>query len=622
MSNQLGSSLTPDGAEFAVFSAHAARVFLCLYEDGKERDRILMQRGKDDIHRAILKGISAGQTYGYRADGVYDSKVGHCFDSAKLLIDPYARAIDRHAKWYPELSQRGAETGHLAPKSILTAELAKAKRRKVHTPSFVYELNVRSFSMRHPDIDPALQGTMAALATPPALEHFKTLGCDTIELMPIAAWTDERHLAQMGLRNAWGYNPVSFMATEPLLAPGGPLEVKDTLSRLHDHGLQVVLDVVFNHTGESDFGGGTFSLRGLDNASYFRMHDGQLVNDAGTGNTMMLDSPPATRLVLDAMHHWIGLGFDGFRYDLAPVMGRTASGFTVHAPLLAAIQADAALRDIIHIAEPWDVGPGGYQLGQFPNGWLEWNDSYREDMRKFWRGDSNMTGAFATRLAGSSDYFAKSSRRPSASVNFLAAHDGFPLADVVRFDRKQNHANGEENRDGNAHEASWIADDSDMAIRCMLATLFLSRGTPMLTAGDEFGRTQHGNNNAYAQDNEITWLDWAKADTTLMSFVRSLLDFRKAHKEFFSDAFLKPGLATWFSRHGSEMNQSDWQNGATSDVALVVSGSARARLALLFSRDGKVSDFMLPKTGDLLVWNDVSPADCSDCVRLLIEVKQ
>jgi glycogen debranching enzyme len=590
----LGVTPGEDGAVAAVFSAHAKRIQICIFDRDTEVERIILNHGGDHVHRAFVKGLSTGQHYGFRADGVFEPEHGYCFDHSKLLLDPYAREIDRHASWHPELAQFGADTAAFAPKSIVTDSMIPATRRKARAPSFIYEVPVRAFTKLHPDIPPALRGTVAALASESAISHFKRIGCDTIELMPVAAWTDERHLAQVGLRNAWGYNPVSFFAVEPMLAPGGVREVRDTIAALHASGFQVILDVVFNHTGEGDFGGPTLSLRGLDQASYYRMHGTQLVNDTGTGNTLMLDHEPAMNLVLDAMRHWVAVGFDGFRYDLAPVMGRSAKGFSANAPLLAAIQEDPVLRDVIHVAEPWDVGPGGYQLGNFPAGWHEWNDHYRDDVRKYWRGDGPVS-ALATRLSGSSDIFQKPGRFSSASVNFVAAHDGFALGDAVRFADKRNHANGESNRDGSSHEVAWISQGPDAAVRCLLATLFLSRGVPMLTAGDEFGRTQGGNNNAYAQDNDLTWLNWEEADAGLTAFVGRLTKFRHDHAVFFDGDFLTPENAKWLGSDGLPV---DWNSAR--EVTLVI-GTER-RLMISVSRDGNSEKVTLPIAGAGLTW--------------------
>ncbi len=582
----LGIVPRDDGADVAVYSAHAKRIQLCIFDGDTEIERVALTHGSDHVHRAFVSGLSEGQLYGLRAEGVYEPQHGYCFDHSKLLIDPYARATDRHAAWHCELAQFGVDTAALVPKSIVIQAAVPVARKTVHVPTFIYEVPVRAFTKLHRDVPPSLRGTMAALASDAAIAHFKRIGCDTIELMPIAAWTDERHLARAGLRNAWGYNPVSLFAVEPLLAPGGMREVRDTLATLHAHGFQVILDVVFNHTGESDLGGATLSLRGLDSASYYRMHGQHLVNDTGTGNTLMLDHAPAMHLVLDAMRHWVALGFDGFRYDLATVMARTATGFYPDAPLLRAINNDPVLRDVIHIAEPWDVGPGGYQLGNFPAGWQEWNDRYRDDVRRYWRGDGAVT-TLATRLAGSSDVFQKPGRLPSASINFVAAHDGFSLRDAASFSAKRNHANGEDNRDGSSHEVAWVAGDPAVAVRCLLATLFLSRGVPMLTAGDELGRTQLGNNNAYAQDNEVTWLDWAHADKDLIDFVRSLITFRDDHREYFDGDFLTVENAKWLGIDGDEIN---WETAR--DVGLMI--DAGKRMLIVISVDGRAEAFQLP----------------------------
>ncbi len=605
----LGVTVREDGADVAVFSAHAKRIQLCIFDGDTEVERIALLHDSDHVHRAFVTGLGVGQHYGLRAEGVFEPQHGYCFDHSKLLIDPFARAIDRHVNWHEDYARFGAETGAVAAKSIVTAPVKAAARAKPHEPKFIYEVPVKAFTKLHPGVPPELRGTVAALASDAALSHFKRIGCDTIELMPIAAWTDERHLVRTGLRNAWGYNPVSFFAVEPMLAPAGLREVRETLATLHAHGFQVILDVVFNHTGESDFGGATLSLRGLDHASYYRMHGAQLVNDTGTGNTLMLDHAPAMHLVLDAMRHWVGLGFDGFRYDLATVMGRTATGFSQDAPLLRAIKNDCVLRDVVHIAEPWDVGPGGYQVGNFPAGWQEWNDRYRDDVRRYWRGDGAVT-TLATRIAGSSDVFQKPGRMPSASINFIAAHDGFSLRDAVSFAAKHNHANGEGNRDGSSHEVAWIAGDPITAARCLLATLFLSRGVPMLTAGDEFGRTQLGNNNAYAQDNEVTWLDWKLADTSFLDFVCRLMNVRRELVFHFEGEFLTSSDAKWFGADGGPLT---WESAR--DVALMLGEDER--IFIVFSVDGAAATFVLPAVDNGKTWTRI---DGFDAVEKFVRV--
>ena len=513
---------------------------------------------------ASFGGRGAGSRYGLRADGPYDLARGHRYDPAKLLVDPYAKLIDRPFRYAPELgAPRGApiDTAPFMPRAIVTAQTLEPAPRPARTgpPGLIYEVAVKAFSKRHPGIRPALRGTLAALAEPAALEHLAKLGVTHVELMPIAAWMDERHLPPLGLANAWGYNPILFMAPDPRLAPGGVGELRAAVASLHQAGISVILDVVYNHTAEGDAAGPTASLRGLDNAVYFRHvadDPGRLVNDTACGNTLACDRAPVIRLVMDAMRHWVTeAGIDGFRFDLATVLGRTPQGYAPEAPLLTVMRQDPLLRDLVLIAEPWDVGPGGYRLGQFPAPFLEWNDKYRDDTRRFWRGDAGLAGALATRLAGSSDIFQSGFGRPSASVNFVACHDGFTLADLVAFERKHNEANGEENRDGTNDNHSWNngaeGETEDPAvkarrqrdIRALLATLFLSRGTPMLTAGDELGRSQKGNNNAYAQDNELSFIDWGTADRGLVDFVGKLCGLARSFGDLAARRLLHRNVA-------------------------------------------------------------------------------
>ncbi|NJM29844.1 MAG: glycogen debranching protein GlgX [Rhizobiales bacterium] len=535
---QPGVTLHGDGANFCAVSRHATRVFVSLFDGDSETVRFPLPSRRGDHHAGFIAGVKDGQRYGLRAEGPWSPSQGHLFDPSKLLLDPYAFEVDDALRWTPELGIFGVETAPFVPKSMVRAPLPYAQRLPWARPQFIYEVQLRSLTKRHPAVPEKLRGTVAALAHPEIIAHIKGLGVDTVELMPLALWIEERHLAKLGLRNAWGYNPVSFFAPDPVLAPGGLAEIRDTVAALHSAGLRILLDVVFNHTGEGDPGGPTLSLRGLDNALYYRYRNGIPVNDSGCGNTLALDRAPNVQLVMDAMRHWLlATGIDGFRYDLAPVMGRTEHGFDVNAPLLTAIRQDPLLSDLIHIAEPWDVGVGGYQLGNFPAGWGEWNDKFRDDARRFWRGDPKSAGAFATRLAGSSDVFDSGHRKPSSSINFAAAHDGFTLLDSVTFAAKNNHANGEGNRDGSDHEVSWVSKHASADVSAMLATVLLSRGTPMIAAGDEFGRTQLGNNNAYAQDNETTWLDWAKADKKRIAEVSALAKFRRDYATFSATTF-------------------------------------------------------------------------------------
>ena len=591
-------TLQDGGANVAVVSRHAERILFCIFDGSTEMARIPLSERKGDVHYGFVPGIIEGTLYGLRAEGPWQPEHGRCFDPAKLLLDPYATRITGPFAHHPQLMAHGTESAPLVPKAIAGHAPDREKPLPPQRPHFIYEVGVKAFTKCHPDIRPETRGTVAALAEPAVLDHLKRLGVDTIELMPLCAWIDERHLPALGLANGWGYNPVSFMAPDPRLAPGGLADIRATVRALHDAGIRVVLDMVFNHTGESDVHGTTLSLRGLDEALYLRRAGKELVNDTGCGNTLALDEPHVLRLAMDAMRSWVTrTGIDGFRFDLATVMGRTASGFSPHAPLLAAIEQDPLLSRLIMIAEPWDVGPGGYQLGNFPPRWQEWNDRYRDEVRHFWRGDAHMAGAFATRLAGSSDIFSQRHRRPSASINFVAAHDGFSLRDSVTYPAKSNFANGEDNRDGNTHEPTWPHGD----VKALLATLFLSRGTPMLTAGDEFGRSQNGNNNAYAQDNETTWLDWAKADQSLIAFTAALVALRHSLAPFLADSFLTGEReedqpfpdAAWFGADGGPMN---WQDDGATVLGLLLSAASK-RVAFVFNRGSSSPSITLPHRG-------------------------
>ena len=579
----------------AVVSRHATRIFVCLFESGNEVTRIPLTDRLGDVHYGFVPGLVEGMHYGFRVEGPWAPQHGHRFDVTKLLLDPYATRLTGAFTHHPDLTRQGIDTAALVPKAIAGHSAADATPVKPARPQFIYEVPVKAFTQLHPDVPPEKRGTVSALAEPAIIAHLKRLGVDTVELMPLAAWIDERHLPPLGLSNAWGYNPVSLMAPDPRLAPGGLPEIRAAVDALHEAGIRVVLDVVLNHTGESDEHGATLSLRGLDNALYYRHAGSQPVNDTGCGNTLALYEPPVAQLAMDALRSWVmRTGIDGFRFDLAAVMGRTPHGFSTAAPLLAAIEQDPVLSRLIMIAEPWDVGPGGYQLGAFPARWQEWNDRYRDEVRRFWRGEDYAAGAFATRLAGSSDIFSGAWRPPSAGINFIAAHDGFTLRDAVTYAVKDNHANGEANRDGNAHEPTWPGGD----VRALLATLFLSRGTPMLTAGDEFGRTQGGNNNAYAQDNAITWLDWEKADQRLIGFTAALAELRRALSTFFPDRYLSGEAedgshfpdAQWFGADGGAVA---WDAGDLRLLGLLLAAGTR-RLALLFNRGTEGVDPVLP----------------------------
>ncbi|MCU6452736.1 glycogen debranching protein GlgX [Sphingomonas sp. A2-49] len=572
-----GATVDAAGTRFAVRST--TPVTLCLFDADGER-RVAMT-GVDGLWSVDVAGIGAGARYGYRAAA----------DAAKLLVDPYAMELDRPFRFDPLLARPGVDTAHLVPRAIVQPAAPDAGPHAPPPPLFapgglIYEVNVRGFTMLHPDVPAAQRGTIAALAHPAIIAHLQSLRVAAIEVMPIVAWIDERHLPALGLANAWGYNPVVPMALDPRLAPGGVAELRAAVAALRNAGIGVILDLVFNHTGESDAQGPVLAMRGLDARGYYtHTPDGVLVNDTGTGNTLDCARPAVRDLILASLRHFAAIGVDGFRFDLATVLAR-APGFDRDAPIFAAIAADPLLRTRVMIAEPWDIGPGGYQLGAFPRDWLEWNDRYRDDVRRFWKGDGR-AGDLATRIAGSDDVFGGGDTR---TVNFLAAHDGFTLADTVAYAERHNHANGEDNRDGHGDNHSWnngvegptqdgaVLACRDADVRAMLATLFASRGTILLTAGDEFGRTQHGNNNAYAQDNATGWVDWTARDRDLADFTARLAAFRQAHG---LDRPAPWHAAEWRRLDGDPMTDDDW-NGADG-FALRLPG-ADGRVTLRFDR--------------------------------------
>lgn len=590
----LGVHPKDGNVQVAIASGNASKIQLCLFDEAGaiETQRITLNHRTGDIFHSTIANVPLGTRYGLRAEGPWLPAEGHRFDPTKLLVDPHATQLDRPYSFHPALCEPGRDTAAFVPKAIVSAPLPLVSRKTPHQPKWIYELPVRAFTMQHPQVSAEQRGTVAALSHPAILQHFKQLHIDTIELMPLVAWIDERHLHALGLSNAWGYNPITFMAPDPRLAPGGFAEIARTVATLHDQGLQVIVDVVLNHTGESDAGGPTLSFRGLDNASYYRHINNMPINDSGCGNTLALDHPIVCDYSVSALRHWVEVtGIDGFRFDLATIMGRGESGFSNTSPLLTAINSDPVLQDCILIAEPWDIGPGGYQLGNFPTHWPEWNDRYRDDVRRFWRGDKWSANAFATRLTGSSDVFSPH-KSPAHSINFISAHDGFTLRDLTRFTAKHNLANGEGNRDGKSDEVTWL----NGKISTLLATLFLSRGTPMLTAGDEFGRSQNGNNNAYAQDNETTWLDWANADQALLQSCADLIKLRLSNPLIMANGFLSgkgtPPDARWF---GADGLSPDWNNPNLRIFSVVLSDNKNHIAIVINGTDNPYTPLLPPE---------------------------
>jgi glycogen operon protein len=591
---KLGATITAEGVNFAVYSETASAIWVSIYDEvDREIARIELDGHTDHIWHGLVAGIGAGARYGFRADGRYDPDQGFFFDPNKLLVDPYAKRLDRVFVRSPRLRlhrDEAVDTAPLIPKAIVVGATNTPIMPRRKAPGLFYELNVRGYTMRHPSVQGPLRGTVAGLTTRRVIEHFKYLGVDTVQLMPTAAWIDEGHLPALGLTNAWGYNPVTYFAIDPRLAPRGPQELRYMTDAYRKAGISVILDVVYNHTGEGDANGPMLSMMGLDAQTYYRFVEvdskKHLVNDTGTGNTLRCDHPATQRLVIESLRYWVEeMGVSGFRFDLAPVLGREP-GFNPNARMLEMIKADPVLSKSILVAEPWDPGPGGYQLGRFGKEFHEHNDTFRDDIRSFWKGDQGKIGALAGKVAGSAEIFNFAGRKPSAGVNMLAVHDGYTLADLVSYLDKHNEANGENNRDGHNNNHSWncgvegATDDANVLamrrrdIRAMLATLFLSRGLPLLQQGDEFGRTQQGNNNAYAQDNEITWLDWEKADGTLVDYVSALVDFRKRHSALTHDHFLtgqsKNGVrdVSWLHPDGREMNDGDWNDAGASVLGM------------------------------------------------------
>jgi glycogen operon protein len=614
-----GATLSGDGVEFSVYSHDAARVELCLFDDDGDRElaRLTMGRDENGFHRVFVEGAAAGTRYGFRADGVYSPEHGLWFDPAKLLVDPYARELDRRFVHDGRLAVFGVETADIVPKAIVTQDRPVTVRPPIFRPGgFIYEIAVRAFTMLHPDVPEAMRGTVGALAHPAVLAHLKRLGVDAVELMPITAWIDERHLPPLGLSNSWGYNPIALMALDPRLVPGGMKELADTVAALRAEGIGVILDLVFNHSGESDRHGATLSMRGLDNLTYYRRvpdRPGELINDTGCGNTIAGEHPVVRQLVLDSLRHFVRhAGVDGFRFDLATILGREENGFSARSALLSEICADPLLKDRMLIAEPWDIGPGGYQLGNFPAPFLEWNDRFRDDSRMFWRGDSHMLGAYINAFAGSAGIFSRDNGERTRSVNFLAAHDGFTLMDIVSHAVKHNEANGEDNRDGHNENHSWnngaegattdgavlLARRAD--VKALLSSLFLSRGTVMLTAGDEGGRSQGGNNNAYCQDNAITWIHWDRLDEGLIEHAAALSTIRKRFSLLGETAFLRSTVdVDWLTLSGTPMTVQDWEAPFSGTLLVLlktldIMQKRIVRLAIALNRTHGEQPFSLP----------------------------
>lgn len=646
-----GATWDGEGVNFALFSEHADKVELCLFDpDGRiEVQRIALQEQTDMVWHCYLPEARPGMIYGYRVHGPYDPGRGHRFNPHKLLLDPYACDIVGSIKWsdahfgyrmHEENVDLAADTtdnaADMLKARVIDPSFAWGNDRKPDIPwheMVVYELHVRGFTLNHPDVPPPLRGTYAGLASAPVIDHFKRLGITSVELMPTHAFVDDRHLVDRGRRNYWGYNSIGFFAPDMRYAASGSIkEFKTMVKTLHSAGIEVIIDVVYNHTAEGNHLGPTLSFKGIDNSVYYRLvqdNPRYYMDYTGCGNTLNLQHPRVLQLIMDSLRYWVQeMHVDGFRFDLAAALAREMHAVDRLGAFFDILHQDPVLSQVKLIAEPWDLGEGGYQVGNFPLGWAEWNDRYRDCMRAFWRGDGGKIGEFATRLTGSSDLYAHNGRRPYASINYITCHDGFTLHDLVSYNEKHNEANGEHNRDGSDHNLSWNCGSEgptqDLAIttlrarqkRNLLATLLLSQGVPMLLAGDELGRTQAGNNNAYCQDNEISWVDWSlsEEDQGMLEFVRRLVELRRSHPVFHRRNFFQ-GRAIrgsgnkdihWFKPNGTEMSDEEWAQDFARSLGVYLSGEAIGEVdawgrsilddnfLILFNAHHERIDFTLP----------------------------
>jgi glycogen operon protein len=625
----LGATYDGSGTNFSVFSESATRVELCLFQRDGQEVRLDLPECTAYRWHGYAPNVRPGQRYGYRVHGPWSPSRGQLANPAKLLIDPYAKAIEGDVRWHPAVYGRDArgtrndeDSAPYVPRSVVTSPYFDWEHdHPPRTPlneTVIYELHVKGFTVLNPAIPPHLRGTYAGLAHPAAIDHLRRLGVTAVELMPVHQFVHDGRLVDRGLRNYWGYNSIGYLAPHGGYASTGTggqqvQEFKQMVKALHAAGIEVILDVVYNHTGEGDHRGPHLSLRGLDNVAYYRLQPGnaeRYLDYTGTGNTLNMRHPTVLQLIMDSLRYWIAeMHVDGFRFDLAATLARELHDVDRLSAFFDLIQQDPLVSQTKLIAEPWDLGEGGYQVGNFPPLWSEWNGKYRDTAREFWLGGDQRLGDFASRLTGSSDLYGSTGRRPHASINFVTAHDGFTLRDLVSYNRKHNLDNGEDNRDGEDHNRSWnhgvegpTADPDiqrlrQQQVRNLLATLLLSQGVPMLLAGDEIGRSQGGNNNAYCQDNPVSWIDWAQGDATLLEFVERLVKLRLSHPVFrrrgwfrgrpADDAPDAVGDINWFRPDGRVMAEDDWRAGPGNVLGVFLNGDA---IAGVDARGGPVVD--------------------------------
>jgi isoamylase len=615
----LGATWDGEGVNFAIFSEHAEQVELCLFDESGRREihHVPIREQTDQVWHCYLPEARPGVLYGYRIRGPYDPAKGFRFNHHKLLLDPYAKQIRNGLKWHD--SMFGYKVGHrnedlsydrrdsaagmlkgVVVDQAFTWGTDHAPRTPWHK-TIIYEVHIKGFTVQNPNVPPALRGTYAALATAPVIDYLTKLGVTAVELMPVHAFVDDRQLIERGLRNYWGYNTIGFFAPEPRYSSTGALdEFKTMVKTLHSAGIEVILDVVYNHTAEGNQLGPTLSFRGIDNPVYYRLvaeNPRYYMDYTGTGNTLNMRHPRVLQLIMDSLRYWVlEMHVDGFRFDLAATLARELHEVDRLGAFLDIIHQDPILSQVKLIAEPWDLGEGGYQVGKFPVGWAEWNDKYRDAVRSYWKGDGGIIGELAYRITGSSDLYARSGRRPYASVNFVTAHDGFTLQDLVSYNSKHNEANGEENRDGTDNNRSWNCGEEGPSEnpeikqlrarqkRNFIATLFLSQGVPMLLAGDEIGHSQSGNNNAYCQDNPVSWLDWdpERLDAELLAFVKRMITLRKDHpvfrrRNFFQGRKIRGAEVqdiVWLRPDGQEMTDQEWNQDFARSLGVTLSGQA------------------------------------------------
>ncbi len=656
----LGATADAEGANIAVFSANATKVDVCIFDsDGaREIERFELPEYTDEVFHGHIAGVGPATFYGFRVHGPYEPEAGQRFNPNKLLLDPYARAHAGKLVWDPavfgyslgaegeDLTFDERDSAPFVPKSVIVDPnfdwQGEYRRRSVpwdHT--IIYETHVKGFTKLNPEVDENLRGFYAGLGSKPVVDYIKSLGVTTVELLPIHTFIDDSHLLEKGLKNYWGYNSIGFFAPDPRYAadvPNSLREFKEMIARLHDGGLEVILDVVYNHTAEGNELGPTLSFKGIDNLSYYRLLPDQpryYINDTGTGNTLNLSHPRVIQMVADSLRYWVSeMRVDGFRFDLGTILAREPDGFRTESGFLKAIGQDPLLAEVKLIAEPWDCGPGGYQVGGFPPGWAEWNDTFRDTVRDYWRGEASAK-ALAPRLCASPDRFNFRGRKPWASVNFVTAHDGFTLRDLVSYNDKHNEANGEDNRDGHSGNRSWNcgaegpADDPAInalrwrQMRNFLATLVLSQGTPMLCAGDEFGRTQGGNNNAYCQDNEISWVNWNldEGQVALVAFFRRLNAlfhlYPVLRRSRFFTGEMNPAIdardVTWINANGSELRPETWDNDLTRCFGVLLDGRAQVSgikrlgmdvtVLIVFNAHHDIVKFKLPRSAECSGWS-------------------